>query len=223
MCKNHLYLLPLVTALAALGSGCASSPDTQDYRAYRERLPKSVLVLPPLNNSLEVQAPYVYLSTVTQPLAERGYYVFPVAVIDAFLKENGMPTPGEMHAVPLDKIRETTGADAVLYVTIEEWGQQYQVLNSKTVVRADASLVDTATGDTLWEGSAQATEGSGGNGGGGLAGMMIAAAIDQIADTVSDRSHHLSHMANHRMIFDENRGLLLGPRNPDYESDHRGR
>ncbi len=222
MRKNHFYLLPLAAVLAALGSGCASSPDTQDYRAYRERLPNSVLVLPPLNNSMEVEAAYVYLSTVTQPLAECGYYVFPVAVIDAFLKENGMPTPGEMHAVPLDKIRKATGADAVLYVTIEEWGQQYRIINSKTVVRAEARLVNTMTGDTLWQGNAQAAEGSG-DGGGGLVGIVVAAAVDQIADTVSDRTHDLSHMANHRMVFDENQGLLLGPRNPDYESDNRGR
>ncbi len=222
MWRNHLYLLPLVAVLVALGSGCASSPDTQNYRAYRERLPKSVMVLPPLNNSLEIEAPYVYLSTVTQPLAECGYYVFPVAVIDAFLKENGMPTPGEMHAISLDKIRKTTGADAVLYVTIEQWGQQYRILSSTTVVRVVARLVDTATGDTLWTGSAQAAEGSG-DGGGGLVGMLVAATIDQIADTVSDRTHDLAHAANHRMVFDKNQGLLLGPRNPDYENDSRGR
>jgi hypothetical protein len=222
MWKNRWYLLALAAVFAALGSGCASSPDTQDYRAYRERLPKSVLILPPLNNSLEVQAPYVYLSTVTRPLAECGYYVFPVAIIDAFLKENGMPTPGEMHAISLDKIRKVTGADAVLYVTINEWGQQYRILSSTTVVRVDARLVDTATGATLWTGSAQAAESSG-DGGGGLVGMLVAAAIDQIADTVSDRTHDLAHMANHRMVFDRKQGLLLGPRNPDYESDTRGR
>ncbi|MCP4407432.1 MAG: hypothetical protein GY807_06680 [Gammaproteobacteria bacterium] len=222
MWKNHVYLLPLVTVLVVLGSGCATSPDTQGYRAYREHFPKSVLVLPPLNNSLEIQAPYVYLSTVTKPLAECGYYVFPVAVIDAFLKENGMPTPGEMHTIPLDKIRKTTGADAVLYVTLEQWGQQYQILSSTTVVRAEARLVDTATGYTLWTGSARAAESSG-DGGGSLVGMLIAATIDQIADTVSDRTHDLAHAANHQMVFDDNHGLLLGPRNPDYENDSRGR
>lgn len=222
MWKNRWYLLSLVVVFVALGSGCASSPDSQDYRAYRERLPKSVLILPPLNNSLEIEAPYVYLSTVTRPLAECGYYVFPVAIIDAFLKENGMPTPGEMHAIALDKIRKVTGADAVLYVTINEWGQQYRILSSTTVVRVEARLVDTATGDILWTGSAQAAESSG-DGGGGLVGMLVAAAIDQIADTVSDRTHDLAHMANHRMVFDRKQGLLLGPRNPDYESDARGR
>ena len=44
----------------------------------------------PLNASPDVKATYSYLSTVTRPLAERGYYVFPVAVVDQVLKDNGL-------------------------------------------------------------------------------------------------------------------------------------
>ena len=95
---------------------------------------------------------------MTQPLAERGYYVFPVAVVDQFFKENGMPTTGEMHQVPLNKVLEITGADAVLFVTLEQYGTKYQVINSATIVRVKARLVDTRTGILLWEGSANAQE-----------------------------------------------------------------
>jgi hypothetical protein len=38
-----------------------------------------------------VEATYGALSTVTLPLAEMGYYVYP---LDRFLRENGMPTAG---------------------------------------------------------------------------------------------------------------------------------
>src|SRR5689334_21500588 len=113
-------LLCLVCTVLMLATGCAA-PARLDYSVYRAHVPKSVLVLPPLNQSVEVNAPYGYLATISRPLAECGYYVFPVAVIDAFLKENGLPTPGEMHAISLQKIHEVFGADAVLYVTIEEY------------------------------------------------------------------------------------------------------
>jgi hypothetical protein len=116
-----------------LAAGCASQP--RDYASYRAHLPRSVLVLPPLNQSVEVDAPYRYLSTISRPLAEAGYYVFPVAVVDGVMKENGLPTPGEMHAVSLEKIREVFGADAVLYVTIEDYGQKYLIVLSGTVVK----------------------------------------------------------------------------------------
>jgi hypothetical protein len=38
-----------------------------------------------------------------------------------------------MNSIPLEKIREHTGADAVLYVEIEEFGQKYLVLSSVAI------------------------------------------------------------------------------------------
>ena len=70
-------LLPLIMA------GCVKPAD---YTAFRAHRPRSILVPPPLNDSIDTAATYGYLSTVTQPLAEQGYYVFPVAVIDQFFK-----------------------------------------------------------------------------------------------------------------------------------------
>src|SRR5277367_2093834 len=112
-------LLPMI-GLAMAGSffaGCATTPPF-DYTNFRAHRPRSILVLPPLNNSTDVRGTYGYLSTVTRPLAELGYYVFPVAIVDQFLKENGLPSPGEMHQAPLDKLGKIFGADAVLYITL---------------------------------------------------------------------------------------------------------
>lgn len=211
----------VVLVVLSLMTGCATNtPKGYDYSTYRETPPASILVIPPLNNSVDADAPYVYLSTITRPLAECGYYVFPVAVVDAFLKDNGMPTPGEMNAVPLDRVRDVIGADAVLFVTIEEWGQKYRVLASTTVVTAKARLVDVDTGATLWEGTARAAEGSG-DGGGGLIGMVVAAAVDQVVDSLTDRTQGLSSMANSTMVFNSNTGLPYGPYNPAFETDPR--
>jgi hypothetical protein len=69
-----------------------------------------------------------------------------------------------MHSVSLAKLRKVFGADAVLDVTIEEYGQEYQVLSSTTVVEARANLLDAKTGAILWKGKAVGREGSGGSG-----------------------------------------------------------
>jgi hypothetical protein len=215
-------LAHLLCCAALLSSaGCAPPPQT-DYSAYRAHLPSSILVLPPLNQSVEVNAPYSYFSTISRPLAEAGYYVFPVAVVDAFMKENGLPTPGEMHAVPIARLGEVFGADAVLYVVIEDYGQKYQVLTSTTVVNARARLVDVATGTTLWEGAARAAQSSG-DSGGGLIGMLITAAVAQMISSTGDNARPLALQANARMIFDANSGLLLGPYHPAFTTDARGR
>lgn len=213
----------LFATLLVLGvSGCAAlMPQPRDYSSYRSHMPRSVLVMPPINDSVEVDASYVYLSTITQPLAEAGYYVFPVAVVDNFMKENGLPTPTEMNAVPLDKIGDIFGADAVLYIHIEDWGQKYIIISSTTVVKARAKLVDVRTGTTLWEGTAQASEDSG-DGGGSLVGILVAAVVDQVVDSSTGRVHELSGFANTLMIRGHN-GLLLGPYNPEYAADVRGR
>ena len=210
--------LTCLTLLAVVG--CAA-PEPKDYSAYRANLPSSILVLPPINNSVEVNAPYSYLSTVTEPLAEAGYYVFPVAVVDAYMKENGLPTPADMQAVPLDKLDEVFGPDAVMYVSLEEYGQEYNLISSDAVVKADAKLVDTDTGLTLWDGRIDAVEASNSNSGSLLA-DLIGAAVAQAVNTTTDRAHSVAIKANQGMIRGYN-GLLLGPYHPGSEEDPRGR
>ena len=145
MKRAAVYMI--ILGLSLVAAGCSTTP--YDYTALQASKPRSILVLPPRNNTVEVIAPYIFLSTISKPLAEKGYYVFPVSVIDNFLKENGMPTPDEMNSVPLDQLHKHTGADAVLYVQINDWGQKYQVLSSQTVVDSHMKLVDARTGENV--------------------------------------------------------------------------
>lgn len=209
----------LLGAICAL-SACATMPEGYDYTAYNNHPPRSIVVLPPTNDSVAVDAPYVYLSTITRPLAEAGYYVFPVAVIDRFMTENGLADPAEMHTVSRSKLDEIIGADAVLYVHIVDWGQKYQVLSSNTIVDIRARLVDVETGTQLWEGQARAVESSA-NGQNGLIGMAIAALVDQIVDTVATRSREVAIGANAMLLNSPDDGLPLGPYNPDHVTDPR--
>ena len=192
-------------------AGCATNPP-YDYTQFRTHSPRSILVLPPLNESTEIQATYSYLSTVTAPLAERGYYVFPVEVVDQFLKENGMPTPGEMHQVPLMKAAEIFGADALLFVQLKAYGSKYQLLSSTTTVSVTARLVDTRTGALLWNGDADVQRGS--NGSGNLIADLVAAAIVQIINSKTDPAHQVSRLANEMMFNKKNAALPYGPYSP---------
>ena len=181
--------------LAAMVTGAAPS-----YAAEPVILPRSILILPPTNRSVEVNAPYIFLSTITRPLAEKGYYVFPVAVIDRFMRENGLQVPAEMHAIPLEKLREHIHPDAVLYVEILDWGQKYQVLSSKAVVSANLKLVDAHTGNVIWESRAYASESPGSSTNNGLAGLLIQAVADQVIGSLSDKTYELSRAANDQAI-----------------------
>lgn len=209
MIKWTFLLLPFV--MVVLLTGCATT-EPYNYDALLAAKPRSILVMPPLNESLEVNASYIDLSTLSRPLAEKGYYVFPVAVIESFMKENGLPTPDEMNQVPLDKLHENTGADAVLYIRISDWGQKYSVLDSSTVVVSHVKLVDARTGALLWDADASAVQS--GNSSGGLLEALVAAAITQIIGDMTDMTPAVARLANAQAINNPQRGLLNGPYAP---------
>ena len=213
MKTNFIWRISLCLLGGVLLTGCVNTKP-YDYTNYRAHPPRSILVLPPLNESVSVEATYSYLSSVTFPLAEMGYYVFPVAVVDEFMKENGMPTAGEMHQAPLDKIVEVTGADAVLFATVMQYGSKYQVLNSATIVAVKARLVDTRTGTLLWEGAAQVQQNSSGSG--NPLADLISAALTQAINSGTDAAHSLCEPVNHNLFYTKNHGLLYGPYHPEF-------
>ena len=213
--RNLLGLLSV-----SLLVGCAA-PKTVDYSAYKQARPKSILVLPPLNESPDVKATYSMLSQVTFPLAEAGYYVMPIAVVDETFRHNGLTNPADIHGLAPAKLNEIFGADAGLYITVKEYGTSYMLISSATVVTASATLVDLKTGTTLWTGSARASSEEGNNGNnGGLVGMLITAAVKQIINTSTDAGHPIAGITSQRLLSAGQRtGLLYGPRSPKYGTD----
>ncbi|MEG0067545.1 MAG: DUF799 family lipoprotein, partial [Pseudomonas sp.] len=104
MIPRAVKLLVGVLALSVLG-GCVK-PKTVDYSAYKQARPKTILVLPPLNTSPDVKASYSLLSQVTFPLAEAGYYVLPITLVDETFRQNGLTTPDDIHQAPANKLQE---------------------------------------------------------------------------------------------------------------------
>lgn len=218
--KQYFKVLAIAAGVFAM-TGCATNGVPFDYTAYKENRPRSILVLPPVNNTPEVQATYSVLSYATRPLAEAGYYVMPVTLVAEAFKENGMTQPSDMQATSPDKLRQIFGADAALYITIGKYGTVYQVINSVSVVSADARLVDLKTGKLLWTGSASASSDEGQNQQqGGLAGLLIAAIVKQVMATALDESHRVAGVATTRLLAaGKPSGLLYGPRSPNYGKD----
>ncbi|MFJ5374854.1 DUF799 domain-containing protein [Pectobacterium versatile] len=213
--NRFLGLCGLVFALVL--TGCAK-PVPYDYTAFKQSKPKSILVLPPVNHSPDVKASYSLLSQVTYPLAESGYYVFPVAVVEETFKQNGLVTASDIHALSTAKLQQIFGADAALYLDVKEYGTSYIVINSETRVSADARLVDLRTGKLLWSGSATASSNEQqSNANGGIIGILVQAAVSQIAHTISDKGHDIAGVTSARLLAAGNsRGMLYGPRSLQY-------
>ncbi|AJC16448.1 DUF799 domain-containing protein [Pandoraea sputorum] len=211
-----------VAALAAVMTGCAvHQAKPYDYTAFKESKPKSILVLPPLNESPDIDATYSVLSQVTVPLGEAGYYVMPVTLVDESFRQNGLTVAGDIHQVSPAKLREIFGADAALYIKITQYGTKYMVLDSATVVTVSAELIDLRNGAKLWSGAASASNNEGNNsGGGGLIGMLVTAAVKQIVNSVSNAGYTVAGTANARLLSaGRPNGMLYGPRSPKYGTD----
>lgn len=196
-----IFLLLLVS--------CATPYNYENFRAAK---PRSILILPPMSNSTDVRATYSYLSTVTMPVAEKGFYVFPVALIDQMMKENGLPAANEMHQASVKKIREIINPDAILYLTLERYGTSYVVVDSQTTVTVSGKLISAVTGEVIWEGQASASDGSSNNG--GLAGALLGAVIKQAINSSTDQAHEIAPQANQNLFYTKDQGLLNGPYHP---------
>ncbi|MFT0213551.1 DUF799 domain-containing protein [Pseudomonas sp. F1_0610] len=212
-----IQILGLISFLALL-TGCASQQAEQvDYSAFKNSNPKSILVLPPQNHSPSVEASYGVLSQVSYPLAEGGYYVFPVAVVAQTFRENGLTEAGDIHSISPAKLREIFGADTALYLTVTNYGVSYQIIQSEVRVSVEGTLIDLRTGETLWKGNATASNQEGSDNSGNLTAKLITAVVNQVINTtISDPSIGMANIAANRLLAPHaNGGLLYGPRAPE--------
>ncbi|MDH2924256.1 hypothetical protein EV693_101113 [Nicoletella semolina] len=209
---KKLTLLLLSVATLAL-TGCHSKPkEPYDYTEFKKSNPKSILLVMPTNDSLDVKAPTSVLAQASIPLAEKGYYVFPVTLVDEVFKQNGLPDGNSIRSASIKKIQEIFGADAIMYLNVKEYGTEYKVIDSITSVVVAGKLVDLRTGKILWEGEQVTREGSG-SGNNGILVQLVVSAINQITNTMKDRGYDVAKTAtSHLFHLGTNGGILNGPR-----------
>lgn len=220
---KYLKLALIVSAMTALVTGCSTPRAAVDYTAFKASKPRSILVLPPVSEALDVSASPGVLSQATYPLAESGYYVLPVSLVSETFKQNGVTTANDAQQVPAAKLRQIFGADAALYLDVTQYGVKYQVFDSVATVTVQGKLVDLRNGTTLWTGSASASSAEDNNNNNnnlGLVGMLIQAAIKQVVNHVSDAAYPVAGRANQRLLSAGSaNGILYGPYSPYYRAE----
>lgn len=198
--------------LAMVLASCASTPDNSEAlrEAFQASNPKSILVVPSVNQSLFVDAPNYLLSSLSIPLANRGYYVFPVNTVKVVLEQEGLYEPEKVHQLEPAKLAAMFGADAVLYVTIVQWTAEYVVVSTRVTVELDYRMVDKANTD-IWKAHKTMTytpqQSSTGNAFADLIGTLITAAATRVAPNYMP----LVNQANMDVLVNERTALPLGP------------
>ncbi|MGE4259661.1 GNA1162 family protein [Shewanella sp.] len=176
---RKIILLLLITT-ASLLTGCATPNYVTKQAAYPlmyQQHPLSILVVPAINHSTAADAPELYSTTIATPLAEAGYYVLPLPITNMLLQQQGVVDGEQLEKVDATKFQGLFGADAILFVTINQWDTNYYITGGNVTVGAAFRLVSTKDNEELWHYSQTIVYDTSGNSGGGLLAAIISTAI----------------------------------------------
>ena len=217
MIKTRITLLLISTISLFVLSGCGPSYITkaEAFPKMYEQQPRSLLILPPMNESTDAEAKDYYMTTTEMPFALMGYYTFPTEMVSDIMKQEGVYDTETLYNMPLNQFYDYFGADAVLFTSIKKWDVSYAVIASSLTVSIEAKILSTKTSEELWKYTGTVVvDLSGGNGGGSLIGLLISAIATAINTAAADYVQH-AHTANLQLID----SLPVGPYSNIYMQD----
>lgn len=201
--------LAIFAAACSLLTGCVTQPAKKDMSAFYAAAPRSILVVPTINRSLDVDAPSYVLAALPIPIAEKGYYVFPVNTTKYVLEQEGFYEGEQIHQQPTESLAKLFGSDAVLYVAIKQWDAQFAFITTTVTVDFEYRLV-SKDGTEIWKEEKKMQYQPQNNSGGGLIGMVISAAVARAAPNYMP----LTQQANQQVFVLGPNPLPNGPYRP---------
>lgn len=118
--KRIIILIAAAVLLASCGPTTKITRSSQYPGMYREK-PLTLLVMPPINKTTNVEAKDLLYTSILHPLAEAGYYVIPPRLVLDILKQESAYDSELFIDKPLTKFKDFFGADAVIFCEITRW------------------------------------------------------------------------------------------------------
>ncbi len=122
--KQPYYLLFLAT-IVLTSCGTTALKKSVAYKGMYDEKPTTILLMPPINKSTNVEAKEYFHSTLFIPLANRGYYVIPPFLSMEILKRESAYDSELFLNNSLSKFGEVFGADVVLFTIIHKWNKSF--------------------------------------------------------------------------------------------------
>ncbi|MBT5767637.1 MAG: DUF799 family lipoprotein [Kordiimonadaceae bacterium] len=211
--------LTMLVVTAAMLSACVSTPNSKDFTTFIAADPHSILIVPVINHSAEVEAADLFLTTLPVPLSEKGYYVFPTNMVKKVMEEDGLGDPMLVHTADTTRLAELFGADSVLYVEILEWTNRYSVVAAGVEVHFIYTIKDGRDGKLLWQDEQKLYVDRSGGGSGNVFADMIVTAIVAASDSLSSDYTYVANGANAAAIYTPGQGIPAGPYSALYQGD----
>jgi len=199
--KRILYFAILCCMATSCGMLNTVTRESQYAKMYEEK-PITLLVMPPINNSANVEAKDLLYTSISRPLVEAGYYVIsPLLAMDVLKAESAYDAEMFFDA-PLTAFQNYFGADAVVFSVIDSWTKKG--LGIQTKIRY--VIKSAYTNEILFDRSCDLyLDLSVNSGSGGVLGALIDLAASAINTAATD---HIiaARKANYFILRDIPRG-----------------
>ena len=183
--KHSIYLL-LSATLLIVGCGTTSKLNkAQAYKGMYEEKPVSVLIMPPINRSTNVDAKEYFHTTLNVPILNAGYYVIPPFLSMEILKrESAYDSELFIEKPSLKIFNKIFGADIVLFTIINKWDKSS--LASRVTVEVEYILKSAHTSEILYSRKGTISYNTSISSGGSFLLNMVASAINTAATKYVD-------------------------------------
>ena len=210
--KRVVALALTVVSLASCGVS-NRIPQTRGslYPGMYEEKPLVLLVMPPINNTANVEAKDLLYTSISRPLADAGYYVVsPLLAMDVLKAESAYDAE-LFESASLEPFRRYFGADAVVFSQIDEWAKQG--LGISTRIRY--FIRSAVTGEVLFDRTCDLfLDCSVSSNSGTIIGLLVDLAASAISTALTEHIE-AARMANHYIFQDLPRGKYC----PEYQLD----
>jgi hypothetical protein len=177
---------------------------------YEEK-PVTLLVMPPINNSTNVEAKDLLYTSISRPLVEAGYYVIsPLLAMDVLKAESAYDSELFFDA-PLTTFQNYFGADAVVFSIIDTWAKKGTGIETKIRYVIKSAYSNEILFDRSCDLYLDLSIDSGAN---GLLGALVDLAASAINTAATDHIK-AARKANYYILSDIPRGKY----SPDYMLD----
>ena len=140
-----------ITTLLALSLASCSAPKVAKSKAYSqmyEQEPLTILLMPPINRTTNVEAKEYFHTTLNVPLANAGYYVVPPFLSMEILKKESAYDAELFLDSPLKTFGEIFGADLAVFTIINKWDKS--AIGSTVKVEVEYIIKSTLTNEVLY-------------------------------------------------------------------------
>ena len=208
--KKFLILLAATALLVSCGSASKLTRGEVYAPLYHEA-PVTLLVMPPINNTANVEAKDLLYTSISRPLVEAGYYVLPPILTMDILKAESAYDAELFFEAPVGQFGTVFGADAVIFSVIDKWAKQGVGISAKIryVMRS------TRTNEVLFDRSCDLfLDTSVSTSSKGLLGLVLDVALTAVNTALTDHIE-AARQAN-RYIFSD---IPFGKFSPLYQQD----